>query len=260
MQEATRKRCAVTPAGTTVNLRDSRDNKVYRVRKMADGNCWMVENLAFDLANPSAPTFNPAAALSVVGVSNVDTKAQYIANTGFSTAAGQATYLYNWCAALGDTSANCAASVSAVDLGTVDAGGILNSTGSATSQPEVVGICPAPFRLPKGGPDVSVVGTVNEFVRLDISMGGTGTYRSNANTYPDFMSTAATDKSWAGVLSEHFRTGIHNQGVGYWWTSTASSATKSYGLGLTSSNSAVNITGAGFGHDKLVGFAVRCTL
>ncbi len=33
--------------GSTVSLRDERDNKVYRVRKFADNNCWMIDNLAY---------------------------------------------------------------------------------------------------------------------------------------------------------------------------------------------------------------------
>lgn len=44
-------------AGVDVNgvssflLTDNRDNKTYKVRRMADGKCWMVQNLALDLAD-----------------------------------------------------------------------------------------------------------------------------------------------------------------------------------------------------------------
>ena len=33
--------------GSTVTLTDARDDKTYRVRKFADGNCWMIDNLAY---------------------------------------------------------------------------------------------------------------------------------------------------------------------------------------------------------------------
>ena len=36
-------------SGTTYTLIDERDNNTYQVRKLADGNCWMVQNLRLDL-------------------------------------------------------------------------------------------------------------------------------------------------------------------------------------------------------------------
>jgi uncharacterized protein (TIGR02145 family) len=42
---------AMTPYATDgmeFGLRDVRDDKYYKVRKLADGNCWMVDNLALD--------------------------------------------------------------------------------------------------------------------------------------------------------------------------------------------------------------------
>lgn len=47
MQEMRPEVCAATPIGTEVQLKDVRDNKTYFVRKMSDGNCWMVQNLAY---------------------------------------------------------------------------------------------------------------------------------------------------------------------------------------------------------------------
>ncbi len=84
---------------------DTRDYKVYRIKKMVDGNCWMVDNLALDLNKahtPAAPTFTPAAQLltTEAGANNI---AQYALNPDYKTNAGDSTYLYNWCAAMGDT-------------------------------------------------------------------------------------------------------------------------------------------------------------
>ncbi|MBO7560760.1 BspA family leucine-rich repeat surface protein, partial [Candidatus Saccharibacteria bacterium] len=45
MQSMTTAKCAEMEVGTMVNLQDTRDNKVYRVGKLADNNCWMLDTL-----------------------------------------------------------------------------------------------------------------------------------------------------------------------------------------------------------------------
>jgi Xaa-Pro aminopeptidase len=42
---------AELPTGTAYQLTDSRDGEVYNVAKLADGNCWLLDNLALDLTN-----------------------------------------------------------------------------------------------------------------------------------------------------------------------------------------------------------------
>lgn len=49
MQEMTTKGCAASNVGDTKQLIDQRDNKQYWVAKLADGNCWMTQNLDLDL-------------------------------------------------------------------------------------------------------------------------------------------------------------------------------------------------------------------
>ncbi len=48
IQELNKTTCANYNIGTTARLRDTRDNKLYWVAKLADGNCWMTQNLAYD--------------------------------------------------------------------------------------------------------------------------------------------------------------------------------------------------------------------
>lgn len=50
MQDMTGVACKAAKVGTSERLVDKRDNKAYWVRKMKDGNCWMVQNLAFNLS------------------------------------------------------------------------------------------------------------------------------------------------------------------------------------------------------------------
>ncbi len=251
------------------SLKDERNNTYYRVKKMVDGNCWMVDNLALDLT--SSYTGKPSWGTAPVTISGTTTSANNVpqqavnnntANQGQipNNGSAKASYLYNWCAALADTSSACASSVAAAANNTVISG-VRDTSGTATTQPAVTGICPAPFRLPKGGPEAtsgSKDTTANEFGKLDIEMGGTGANRTSANTYPLFTGTAATNTNWLGVLSGLYNSGLGHQGsYGYWWSSTAGSGTGAYGLYLGSSNTQVGPAG---NSGKINGFAVRCVL
>lgn len=267
MQEATTAKCSDTKPGNMLNLIDDRDSKVYRVKRMVDGKCWMVDNLAFDLASSRAPTYSPAAQLVSGTTTAVDTRAQYaqqvdvtngyIPNNGFPIPS----YVYNWCAALGDTSGSCSASKNAADLQTVVNGVVVS--GDVTSQPEVTGICPKPFRLPKGGPESSPastpLSTANEFVKLDIAMGGTGI--DITNTYDRFMGITTADTDWLAMLSGGYRSpeGLYAQGnYGFWWSSTAYSSTIAYFLRIDGISSIVNP--ARYHATRDYGFPIRCLL
>ena len=63
MQQMTSDICAAvyTPSGTetivpTATLTDTRDDKTYEVAKLADGKCWMIQNLDLDLDSQTALT------------------------------------------------------------------------------------------------------------------------------------------------------------------------------------------------------------
>ena len=76
MQDMTPELCASAPLNDTARLIDKRDGKYYWVAKLADGNCWMTQNLELDLTsgksltpelsdvsanwNPGATTFTSA--------------------------------------------------------------------------------------------------------------------------------------------------------------------------------------------------------
>ena len=51
MQEMTSAICAASTENETTRLTDTRDGKKYWVTKLADGNCWMTQNLDLDLTN-----------------------------------------------------------------------------------------------------------------------------------------------------------------------------------------------------------------
>ena len=56
MQEMTPDVCKKTEVGTVARLTDARDQKQYWVTKLADGNCWMTQNLDLDLTKGKALT------------------------------------------------------------------------------------------------------------------------------------------------------------------------------------------------------------
>lgn len=78
MQEMTSKICESVPTPTaftetgeinadvpTAQLIDSRDGKSYWVAKLADGNCWMTQNLALDLDRETLPLNSASSDVSV---------------------------------------------------------------------------------------------------------------------------------------------------------------------------------------------------
>ncbi len=56
MQDMTSDICKATAEHDTKQLIDSRDGKEYWVAKLADGNCWMTQNLAYDIPNTGLTT------------------------------------------------------------------------------------------------------------------------------------------------------------------------------------------------------------
>ena len=56
MQDMTPGGCAISNEGDTKQLIDKRDNKTYWVAKLADGNCWMTQNLDLDLSTDTPLT------------------------------------------------------------------------------------------------------------------------------------------------------------------------------------------------------------
>ena len=58
MQDMTTRICQTTEAPSELQVIDVRDDKVYWIAKLADGNCWMTQNLDLDLtSNPEADNY-----------------------------------------------------------------------------------------------------------------------------------------------------------------------------------------------------------
>ena len=226
MQEVTFCKDTLTE-GQVYTLTDSRDGQQYKVAKLADGNCWMLDNLALDptdattAANMNASNTNATSAAitnllnggssttgwSSVAVANVTTnfsntdsyvqprinnasKDTLVTSYGPATTNGQAKVgiYYNYCAASAST--YCYASGQGIDV-----------PDTIIDAPQ--DICPANWRMPTGG-------NTREYYALAQKYGSTAT-ETNSLQYNLFT-----------PLSGYYGgSSANDQGSnGYWWSST----------------------------------------
>ena len=87
--------CSALSSGQQIQLQDSRDQKMYWVGKLPDGNCWMTQNLDLDLS--TSTTFTPAdtniSSNWTPSISTTTTASGYIgSDTGKSYDAGNQAY------------------------------------------------------------------------------------------------------------------------------------------------------------------------
>jgi hypothetical protein len=191
-----------------VTLNDPRgDGQNYRVAKLADGNCWMLDNLKLG-STSGATALTPADSnvgsnfslpqLATTGTADPDNPGVYGPVPG-DTGAGATNYgyLYNWSAAT--------AGLSRADHD--------ENAGNAPYS-----ICPANWRLPIGGDYNTGDG---EFAALDVAFGGTGmdAYSGEPNI-TKWQSGGPFKGTFAGYWSEGF--GVQGD-YGYLWSGSASS-------------------------------------
>ncbi|MDO4741831.1 MAG: FISUMP domain-containing protein [Candidatus Saccharibacteria bacterium] len=250
----------VAQSGSVIALEDTRDGNIYTVARLADGNCWMAENLRF--------------VDNTVTLSNANTDAPA---SGFSLPSSLP--VANWCNT-NDTSCVFAASINATNISdtvtnlTTASSNILSygayynfyaavagnvTDTDTTKNVSMVGsVCPANWRLPIGGayPNTTITtggvtgaetgdNTANSdfYALVKATLGG--------NTEPDAVdvnNAAMTYYSGAGsqmlsypnnfVLSGKIG-GATFSGLGtgaYYWTSTINSANNAYGLSIEGSS------------------------
>jgi uncharacterized protein (TIGR02145 family) len=251
LQSMTTDTCPVTPT----LARDTRDSQLYYVNKMQDNACWMLDNLKFggdgnlldggvgsgtnagELFWPGKPG-GPSGGnyLTIDGTNTTGTNLDiakytdpnsiaYCYNLDNSVSTTKCGFLYNWYSATNGTGTSSMASG--------------NASGS---------ICPAGWRLPTGG-------SSGEFNALQVAMGmASGTISSGLtdSTHMWRLPNGSFRAPYSGVYSNSFL----NQGSrGYFWSSTALTATNSYGPYFGSTTSAPANNGS-----KYFGNALRCRL
>ena len=246
IQTVTKANCSTT----RTMVRDARGNSTYWIQKLADGNCWMLTNLAYagggtntygDVINQGtgAPG-NPRGTLSngTADTATTYTEAKYYIPTGAnpttdptppstdktgggSGAGRQYGYLYNWCAAMGgqDTAA-CA-----------------NNATTPAPIP-TTNICPAGWRLPTG-----TVYT-GEFISLNNSENGG---KTNTDTG---LTTGYGSFQYGGLWNNNF---LGQGNGGNYWSSTPSAANYAQYLHINK-----NTVLPDYNNAKYTGYSIRC--
>ena len=277
--------------GYVTALRDKRDGQVYAVAKLADGNYWMVENLRLEAEYTRGSYYQslaqgyggtPGTYGSFVGLASAesnyfannttsntiyksdDSKDVYNSNAGTLEDIGTSNYpgyrmpryehrntaspassptggnaniysygnYYTWAAAIADTTYY---------------GSTNGHTTVATS------ICPKGWHLPygnSGSTSPNLGNTSGGFYYLGVQLGATsnnGTSSKKWRSFPNnFLYSGDADSS-----------NINDRGSnGYYWSSSAFTASNAYNLGLGSSGLR---PGTDF-NNKFYGFTVRCVV
>ncbi len=271
-------------------LTDSRDNETYAIAKLADGNCWMIENLRLEADDTTSAEdialsqgYNPSfIGLATAESSNFD--GSTTANSLYSIDGSTAKTIDSTGGSLGyriprynnlNTPANAVnrpqspnSNLFASDNTTVGMYGYGNYyswhaiIADTTSYPDgedygTTSLCPTGWRLPIGNQSTSA----NSFGALSVALGG-----------PQDGAVANNNSSPTGtVLSKAFRSYPNNfLYAGYFYNSFAHVRGR-YGM-YRSSTSFENINGYGlylyetavgpgtYKLSKIYGFSVRCTV
>ena len=262
--------CSSLAQGSTTALTDERDGNTYAVAKLADGKCWMIENLRLDntALHNSDGSLAQGYNSSFIGLADpesdfsVSTTANSLYSTDGTTTAtisginqGYRFPRYN----NNNTNSRQSSSGYSVSGNTYSMGNyytwaaaIADTTHYPSGNHNTTSICPAGWHLPTG------VATTGEFALLDIALGGTGS-SSSSDTDPTGAVMSSRYRSYPNnfLFSGGFEDSSVDRGsYGRYWSSTAYFSSGSYYLFLNSFNV---LPGTSF-NIKYYGIAIRCTL
>ena len=245
LQSFSSTRCSAMSVGDYLALRDVRDGDVYAVSKLADGHCWMTENLrldpsttAFSATNTNDPTAN------FVSEATLSQDSTTLCNADSSACIDQVLFNANnvnrSLTATPNTNNNSSSWYSyGIMYGwytaTAGNGDYAKSSGNVAGD-----ICPAGWRLPTGG-------SSGEFVSLTNAVGGATASAKNNNllAFPNnFIYSGDYNYNISGGRGTY----------GRYWSATPTNNVKAYRLGVALSNGA---TPDG-SWNKWDAFAVRC--
>ena len=286
MQQMTSDICeaAYTPSGTetivpTATLTDIRDNKTYTIAKLADGNCWMTQNLDLDLSTETTLTpentnisadWTPTSSTiyftgtSVPGWQNSETN-PYSADRGD-------VYYYTSSTDANDIQYNSLAECEAAghtDCSHYHAGNYYNwpaavasnDTSSMTEKFEnaLGSICPAGWRLPKNANSAGDMSKNEQITMISSYDDILGDYITGGNPYYEYLANGfkliRTNPLWisrAGDISW----GSAGNGGGdakYWSSTRGNSSSMSYSMAIDR-----DLIRPMFSNGTRYGYSVRC--
>jgi uncharacterized protein (TIGR02145 family) len=269
--------CNALTIGTVVTMTDARNNQQYRVKKMEDNKCWMIDNLKLELTpgmtlTPS--TTNVAADTTVYFTQDgTATGAALAGLTGNFTTSGynsrdntDSTTSPNydaWRQNNPNTNSNCTSgSGTTYNASSITGCGYLynfyTATAATAPQTQTSGtatgsICPANWKLPRGYNSSDA--NQNDFGVLNGYMAGDNAPYQSGSSDSKYTTGWQPSGSWQGVFSGYYYSSLYNQGsYGYFWSSTVNSSTSAPDLYFYS-----GLVYPGSSYDgRNYGFAVRC--
>ena len=256
MQNMPASQCTTTARNAT----DNRDNNTYKVQRLADGKCWMLDNLRLDLTNStilnSLTTTNThvdSTSLTSLKSGNRSAGAQY-ASSGFATwNSSSSSNVFNQAKANADYKDTTTTTYGAgsgkigvyYNYCAASAGSYCYNSGTPSSDPDTstlqdakYDLCPAGWRMPTST-------TNGEYQALYTA------YSSNATNFRNALSTPLSGSFYDGSA--------HSQGsAGYFWSSTYYNGYNGlfvYDLNVNSSNVGPSEFGG-----RTLGDSLRCIL
>ncbi len=247
--------CGLLPnIGDTAVVRDSRDGKNYTVAKLADGHCWMTQNLQLEFSNleediTTENTNNPTAAF----MTTVNAHPSYTSNWCLETSAeciDQVLYYYPY--SIWDSTTQTYNYSSYYNWYTATAG---NGNYSNTDETVDGDICPAGWHLPVGG-------GFGEFGGLTIALGGR--HGDDGQAWDMWDSTTPTGAELSEILrgspnnfiysGDKWGQYVYNTGSrGWYWSATSSSNGYARDLFINDTSTYPLNT-----NEKYMGAAIRC--
>ena len=259
--------CAGLNKGDVTALTDARDNDTYAVAKLADGKCWMIENLRLDNTadhnsdGSLSQGYNPSF-IGLADSESADFTESTTANSLYTTESGVegkntisgSNLGYRFPRYNNFNTGQRTENTTNTDVNTFSYGNyytwaavIADTTHYTSGDHNTTSICPKGWSIPQGN------NTSAGFAKLDIDMGGTGVDQS----------TAEASNRWRKYPTNFLYSGdfgsssAYNRGSnGYYWSSTASGASNSYYLYLK--NAYVRPSTAY--QNRYGGYSARCVL
>ena len=262
LQDWTSSDCNSLAQGATTALTDERDNNTYAVAKLADGKCWMIENLRLDntALHNSDGSLAQGYNSSFIGLADPESAnfmSSTTANSLYSTDGTTTATIsgskqdyrfprYN----NNNTYSRQSSSGYSTDDNTYSYGNyytwhaaIADTTHYSSGDHNTTSICPAGWRIPTGD-------TTGEFYSLNIAINSGATNSSASKKLRSYPNNFL----YSGYMGNSSATSRGS--IGFYWLSTALDNDSSFFVRLASSR--VDPGNSGF--NKYLGRTVRCIL
>jgi uncharacterized protein (TIGR02145 family) len=251
---------------STIMMTDNRNGQEYRVRKMPDGKCWMIDNMKLagrtltsvdsNTTDPFVIPVNPVQDTTTHDNGECYTNSGVIDNTSKADGDGQltcdgttsaSTSNFNFAAYSDPTITDACKAGTGVDPSSTTGCGYLYNWFTSGR------ICPARWKTPSVGDSLN---PIDDLATLNGAManGGAPSTGSSVTYAANWISTGPFSGSYAGGYSTGAFSGQGSSGL-YWAKNTVLTWTTGFAWRLIISDSNVYVGDYG---NKYVGYSVRC--